>query len=58
MNENLKARFCVAYHKLYGIVPELNWDGAYYRSTHLPMAMSGRRFQAHIGRLEARCPAA
>mgnify|MGYP001764809644 CR=1 FL=1 len=54
MNEKLKTRFSDAYHKLYGIIPELLWDGTYYRSPHLPMAMSPRRLQGHVSRLEAR----
>lgn len=54
MNEQLKSRFSVAYHKLYGIIPELLWDGTYYRSPHLPMAMSPRRMLNHVGRLESR----
>lgn len=54
MNETLKARFNLAYHKLYGIIPQLLWDGNYYRSPHLPMAMKPRRFQSHVRRLEAR----
>lgn len=53
---NLKTRFSIAYHKLYGIIPEVSWDGKYYRSPHLPMAMSPRRLQGHVNRLEARCP--
>ena len=56
MNENYKKRFINAYHKLYGIIPELIWDGSYYRSPHLPMAMSPRRFQGHLNRLESRLP--
>ena len=54
MNQNLYNRFRIAYHKLYGIVPELRWDGTYYRSPHLPMAMQPRRMQGHVARLEAR----
>ena len=54
MNEKLKTRFSDAYHKLYGIIPELLWDGTFYRSPHLPMAMSPRRMQGHVSRLEAR----
>ena len=54
MSPNLQTRFSDAYHKLYGIIPELIWDGTYYRSPHLPMAMSARRMQAHINRLETR----
>ena len=54
MNQNLKDRFCTVYHKIYGIIPELRWDGTYYRSPHLPMAMTPRRMQGHVGRLEAR----
>lgn len=54
MNQNLKDRFSIAYHKLYGIIPELLWDGQYYRSPHLPMAMTPRRMQSHVARLEAR----
>lgn len=54
MNEQLKSRFSVAYHKLYGIIPELLWDGTYYRSPHLPMAMSPRRMLNHTARLELR----
>lgn len=57
MNQKFKARFCDAYHKIYGIIPELLWDGAYYRSAHLPMAMTPRRFQGHITRLESRIAA-
>ena len=57
MNQKYKNRFCDAYHKLYGIIPELVWDGTYYRSPHLPMAMSPRRFQSHITRLESRIAA-
>jgi len=56
MSPDLKARFIDAYTKLYGIIPELKWDGTYYRSPHLPMAMSPRRFQAWIIRLESRLP--
>lgn len=54
MNSKLKKRFSDAYHKVYGIIPEVLWDGTYYRSPHLPMAMSSKRMQAHITRLEAR----
>ena len=54
MNSNLVARFSEAYLKIYGIVPQMLWDGTYYRSPHLPMAMSPRRLQSHVGRLETR----
>lgn len=56
MNQLFNTRFRDAYHRLYGIIPELIWDGTYYRSPHLPMAMTPRRFQGHILRLELRCP--
>ena len=55
MNPTLKARFDLAYHKIYGIVPEVTWDGKFYRSAHLPMAMSPQRFRTHVQRLELRC---
>lgn len=54
MNLKLKQRFSDAYQKLYGILPELLWDGTYYRSPHLPMAMTPNRFKGHIMRLETR----
>ncbi len=54
MNPKLVARFSEAYHKIYGITPQVLWDGTFYRSPHLPMAMSPRRLQGHVGRLEAR----
>ena len=54
MNPKLVARFSEAYHKIYGILPQVLWDGTFYRSPHLPMAMSPRRLQGHVGRLEAR----
>lgn len=54
MNQKLKERFLAVYHKLYGVYPELLWDGQFYRSPHLPMAMSPRRMQGHVSRLEAR----
>lgn len=57
MNQNLKKRFRTAYQKIYGIVPELQWDGTYYRSPHLPMAMTPRRLQGHVNRLENRIDA-
>lgn len=56
MSQNLITRFCDAYYKLYGIIPELILLESYYRSPHLPMSMSPRRFLAHIIRLEARLP--
>jgi hypothetical protein len=54
MSSKLQQRFRDAYHKIYGIIPELLWDGTYYRSPHLPMAMTPRRMQSHIIRLETR----
>lgn len=57
MNPKLQSRFRDAYQKLYGIIPDLTWDGTYYRSPHLPMAMRPRRFQGHIIRLESRVEA-
>ena len=48
-------RFCDAYHKIYGIIPELIWDGKFYRSPHLPLAMSPRRLLNHVLKLESRC---
>jgi hypothetical protein len=54
MSTTIKTRFRDAYHKLYGIFPELVWDGTFYRSPHLPMAMSPRRMLSHIVRLETR----
>lgn len=56
MNSDLVTRFCDVYHKLYGIIPELILLESFYRSPHLPMAMSPRRFLAHIIRLESRLP--
>lgn len=57
MNTALQSRFRDAYLKLYGLVPELIWDGTYYRSAHLPMAMKPRRMQSHVARLELRVSA-
>lgn len=58
MNPILEARFKDAYHKVYGIHPELEWDGTFYRSAHLPMPMSPRRLLSHIiTRLESRISA-
>lgn len=54
MSATLKQRFRDAYHKVYGIIPELIWDGTFYRSPHLPMAMTPRRLQSHCSRLETR----
>ena len=54
MSSTLKTRFRDVYHKIYGIIPELLWDGSFYRSPHLPMAMSSRRMLSHIIRLELR----
>lgn len=51
---NLVTRFSEVYLKLYGVTPEVLWDGTYYRSPHLPMAMSPCRFQGHVNRLESR----
>jgi hypothetical protein len=55
MTSSLNNRFRDAYHKIYGIIPELIYDGTYYRSPHLPSAMSPRRLQSHVIRLETRC---
>lgn len=58
MKPKLVQRFVAAYHALYGIRPEVLWDGVYYRSPHLPMAMQPARLLPHVRRLEARVPAA
>lgn len=54
MNQKYRVRFLNAYHRIYGIIPQLVWDGTYYRSPHLPMALTPRRFRSHIIRLESR----
>lgn len=55
MTSSLTDRFRTAYHKIYGIIPEILYDGTYYRSPHLPSAMSPRLLQSHVIRLETRC---
>lgn len=54
MNQKHIQRFIAAYHAVYGIRPEVTWDGTFYRSPHLPMAMQPARLLPHIRRLEAR----
>lgn len=54
MNQKLIQRFIDVYQKIYGIVAQVSWDGEFYRSAHLPMAMNPNRMKGHVMRLESR----